>query len=92
MQELTGQVAQTLTEPPIPADPPTLPPPISLQENSEPRFFTSPKPAVKKTQLSITAFQLITAAAACLLLKACQLLSPELFANIHRYLEHLFQW
>lgn len=77
MQELSGQVTQNLTETP---------------QSREVRFFTAPKPVIKKTQLSITAFQLITAAAICLLLKVCHLFAPELFANIHLYLERLFGW
>lgn len=86
MQELSGQVAQALTETPPPAEP------AAPQPSREVRFFTAPKPVIKKTQLSITAFQLITAAAVCLLLKLCALFAPELFANIHLYLTHLFRW
>ena len=80
MPELLGQAApetQT-TKPPL--------------QNREVRFFTSPKAVIKKTQLSITVFQLLTAAAVCLLLKACDLLSPELFANLRLCLERLFLW
>lgn len=82
MQELQGQafVTETRTE--------TAPP----LQSGEVRFFTSPKAVTKKTQLSITVFQLITTAAICLLLKLCDLLSPQLFANLSRYLEHLFLW
>lgn len=86
MQELSGQVTR------ITAEPSTLTKTPAPRQTDEVRFFTSPKSVVKKTQLSITAFQLITAAVVCLLLKACDLLSPQLFANIHRYLEHLFRW
>lgn len=81
MQELTGQAATSITEAP--------PAPIP---NREVRFFTSPKAVTKKTQLSITMFQLVTAGAVCLLLKLCGLFSPELFSNLRRYLEHLFLW
>ena len=80
MQELSGQV--TLTETP----------PQAAEPSREVRFFTAPRPVIKKTQLSITAFQLITAAAICLLLKLCSVFAPELFANIRLYLEHLFIW
>ena len=86
MQELSGQVTQ------ISADLPTLTETPTPQQNEEVRFFTSPKPVSRKTQLSITVFQLLTSAAFCLLLKACELLSPQLFANIHLYLERLFRW
>ena len=86
MQESSGQVTQALTETPPLAEPRPADP------NREVRFFTAPKPVIKKTQLSITAFQLITAAAFCLLLKLCALFAPELFANIHLYLIHLFRW
>ena len=80
MQKLLGQAApETQTaESPL--------------QNREVRFFTSPKAVIKKTQLSITVFQLLTAAAVCLLLKACDLLSPELFANLRFCLERLFLW
>ena len=83
MQELSGQVTQALTETPLLTE---------TRQSSEVRFFTAPKPVIKKTQLSITAFQLITAATVCLLLKLCALFAPELFANIHLYLQHLFRW
>ena len=86
MQELSGQVTQTLPETPPLTDP------RPADSNREVRFFTAPKPVIKKTQLSITAFQLTTAAAVCLLLKLCALFAPELFANIHLYLTHLFRW
>lgn len=83
MQEPSGQVTQALTEtPPLTEAPPS----------SEVRFFTDPKPVIKKTQLSITAFRLITAAAFFLLLKLCDLFAPELFANIHLYLTRMFIW
>ena len=83
MQELSGQVTQAITE---------TPPNAETQPSREVRFFTDPKPVIKKTQLSITVFQLTTAAAVCLLLKVCDLFAPELFANIHLYLTHLFKW
>ena len=86
MQELSVQVTPTLTETPPLTEAP------SSQQSREVRFFTDPKPVIKKTQLSITAFQLITAAAVCLLLKACGMFAPELFANLHLYLEHMFRW
>ena len=80
----------------------TPPPPVTeappnqelyhITPNREVRFFTSPKAVTKKTQLSITLFQLITAGAVCLLLKLCDLFSPQLFANLRQYLEHLFLW
>lgn len=82
MQELTGQAAPPITE--APTEPPV--------QDREVRFFTSPKAVIKKTQLSITAFQLITSGAVCLLLKICGLFSPQLFANLHQYLERLFLW
>ena len=86
MQELSGQVVQTAIEKQSAEE---LSPTI---QSGEVRFFTSPKAVIKKTQLSITAFQLITSAAVCLLLKICGLLSPQLFANLHQYLERLFLW
>ena len=86
MQELLGQVPPPTTEP-QPAE--EL---HTATENREVRFFTAPKTVVKKTQLSITAFQLITAIAVYLLLKACAIFSPQLFDNLRLYLEHLFLW
>ena len=83
MQELTGQVTQTIED---------APPLTETRQTDEVRFFTAPKPVIKKTQLSITAFQLATAASVCLLLKLCALFAPELFANIRLYLTHLFRW
>ena len=84
MQELNGQAAQVAAE--------ARTEPAAPLQSREVRFFTAPKAVTKKTQLSITAFQLITSAAVCLLLKLCDLLSPQLFANLSRYLEHLFLW
>ena len=85
MQELPEQAPQPTTE--------TLPTSATVPlPNREVRFFTSPKAVTKKTQLSITVFQLLTAAAVCLLLKACDLLSPQLFANLRLCLERLFLW
>lgn len=84
MQELTVQAVPSSTEPQQ-----ELPPP---PQSGEVRFFTSPKTVTKKTQLSITLFQLITSGAVCLLLKLCDLLSPQLFANLRQYLQHLFLW
>ena len=86
MQELSGQVTPVVTEA-RPAE--NLSPTAAGREV---RFFTAPKAVIKKTQLSITAFRLITAAAVCLLLKLCELFSPQLFANLRLYLEHLFLW
>ena len=85
MQELMGQAT--------PPAPETQSTPASMPlQNREVRFFTSPKAVIKKTQLSIILFQLITAGAVCLLLKLCSLFSPELFANLRQYLAHLFLW
>ena len=84
MQELQGQAATFLPE--------AQPESPALTQSREVRFFTSPKAVTKKTQLSITAFQLITSAAVCLLLKICDLFSPQLFSNLHQYLERLFLW
>ena len=86
MQEIMGQAVQTAIET-QPAE--ELSPAV---QSREVQFFTAPKAVIKKTQLSITAFQLITSAAVCLLLKACQLFSPQLFDNLRIYLEHLFTW
>ena len=85
MQEMSGQVTPTTETTPSEKL-------SSAEQSGEVRFFTAPKPVIKKTQLSITAFQLITAAAICLLLKVCGLLSPQLFANLRLYLQHLFLW
>ena len=84
MQEIYGQPVTAETQPAEEL--------IPAAQNNEIRFFTDPKTVTKKTQLSITAFQLFTSAAVCLLLKACDLLSPQLFANLRLYLEHLFLW
>ena len=78
MQELSGQVTPETQAAPM--------------HDGEVRFFTSPKAVIKKTQLSITAFQLLTAAAVCLLLKVCGIFSPQLFDNLRLYLQHLFLW
>ena len=86
MQEISGQVVQTAIKTQSAEE---LSPAI---QSGEVRFFTAPKAVTKKTQLSITAFQLITSAAVCLLLKACQLFSPQLFDNLRIYLERLFTW
>ncbi|MCH5199790.1 MAG: hypothetical protein J1F60_02430 [Oscillospiraceae bacterium] len=108
MQELTGQaippnikaaprptVIETIPHSPVieaPPLPPVTDPPYPLTSDREVRFFTSPKAVTRKTQLSITVFQLITAGTVCLLLKLCAIFSPELFSNLRRYLEHLFLW
>ena len=86
MQEIMGQAVQTAIETQHAEE---LSPAV---QSREVQFFTAPKAVIKKTQLSITAFQLITSAAVCLLLKACQLFSPQLFDNLRIYLEHLFTW
>ena len=86
MQEIMGQAVQTAIET-QPAEELS-----TTVQSREVQFFTAPKAVIKKTQLSITAFQLITSAAVCLLLKLCSLFAPELFANIHLYLERLFTW
>ena len=85
MQELSGQAIKTT------AETVSTPAPTPLQDK-EVRFFTAPKTVVKKTQLSITVFQLLTAGAVCLLLKVCDLFSPQLFENLRLCLERLFLW
>ena len=89
MQELLGQATTTAPETQTTSTSETQATPM---QNREVCFFTSPKTVVKKTQLSITVFQLLTAAAVCLLLKACDMFSPELFANLRLFLERLFLW
>lgn len=96
MQELLGQAAHEKQIAPHNTEKQTAPHTPETQaippHNREVRFFTSPKAVIKKTQLSITVFQLLTATAVCLLLKACELLSPQLFDNLRLCLEHLFLW
>ena len=68
---------------------PSEPQPI---EKPEIRFFTDPKTVKKKTEASIIWFQVIFTALFCLLYKAAESFTPELYANISAYMEKLFRW
>lgn len=61
-------------------------------ERPEIRFFTDPKTVRKLTQAAVVRFQIIFTALFCLLYKAAEAFTPELYVNINTYLERLFRW
>lgn len=63
-----------------------------IEQVKEIKFFSDPKTVKKKTQSSITRFQLIFSGLICLLLKLTEIFTPQLYENINAYLERLFSW
>lgn len=71
---------------------PVIPPEFEAQPVKEIKFFSDPKAVKKKTQGSITVFQIIFTVLFCLVCKLTELLAPELYLNISTYLERLLRW